>query len=417
MSQLDQPSPVARIANAGARAAVDQLAGSGLLERRSVVIISVDAVRTRTGDRWPRKRVDVWEYVTRKCEEYLSLADLRQKISDTDFLLGITTEEGVAAQAICLKILEEVLNFFLGEAKSEDLKLKAVTAIEGDTLTCEDVDLAQVEAARRTPSRASQDEQIDENEARERNPVSFVIASGETVRVDFALEPLVNLRHGVTAALRVQPTIRMVASGAHVPTYALWRLSDEDVAFIDQATVRFGSLFLRKDRRAKAPIILPVSFRTMAVRRGRNLFLDLEGTPPEHVKNGAMIELVDVDHGTPAGRLAEVVGLLGQLSRGVTTRIWPGRNAVEPIRGSRVRGVALDVGDIPLEPDAMRALFQAMAHQIHGHAPAMIAQGLPAQSWMDQVQAIGFTHATVRPKIRRRKAVSEKPLLFVDDPR
>jgi hypothetical protein len=155
----------------------------------------------------------------------------------------------------------------------------------------------------------------------------------------------------------------------------------------------------------------------MAVRRGRNLFLDLEGAPPEHVKSGAMIELVDVDHGTPAGRLAEVVALLGQLSRGVTTRIWPGRNTVEPIRGSRVRGVALDVGDIPLEPDAMRALFQAMAHQIHGHAPAMIAQGLPAQSWMDQVQAIGFTHATVRPKIRRRKAVAEKPPVFVDDPR
>jgi len=245
MSQPDQISPVTRIANTGARAVIEQLTGSGLLERRSVIIISVEAVQTRTGDRWPRKRDDVWEYVTRKCEEYLSLTDIRQKISDTDFLLGITTEEGVAAQAICMKILEEVLHFFLGEAKSVDLKLSAVTGIEGDTLTCEDVDLAGIAAARRRSSRASHGEKIDANEARERNPVSFVIASGERVQVDFGIEPLVNLRHGITAGLRVQPTIRMVATGAHIPAYSLSKLSDEDVAFIDKATVRFGSLFLR----------------------------------------------------------------------------------------------------------------------------------------------------------------------------
>ena len=60
MSELDSRSAVTHLAYAGARAALDQLAGSGLLERRSVIIISVDAVRTLTGDRWPRKRDDVW---------------------------------------------------------------------------------------------------------------------------------------------------------------------------------------------------------------------------------------------------------------------------------------------------------------------------------------------------------------------
>jgi hypothetical protein len=416
MSQLDQSAIVTRIANAGARAAIDQLAGSGLLERRSVIIISVEAVRTLTGERWPRKRDDVWGYVKRKCEEYLSLTDICQKISDTNFLLGITTEEGVAAQAICLKILEEVLNFFLGQVKSEDLQLKAVTAIDEGTLTCEPVDLAQIAAARRTPSEAPHREQIDKDEERARNPISFVIASGERVRVDFAIEPLLNLRHGITAGLRVQPTIRMVATGVPIPTYGLGKLSDEDVAFVDKATVRFGSLFLRKDRRAQAPIILPVSFRTMGVRRGRDIFVGIEGTPPEHLKNGAMIELVDIDNGTPAGRLAEVVSLLSQLSRGVTTRVWPSRNALDPVRGSRVRGVALDLGDLSLDSDAMRALCRAMAVQMQGHAPAIIAQGLPAQSWLSEVQALGFTHATLRPKRHRRESVTANPPLFIDAP-
>lgn len=402
MSEPDKISPLTRIDSAGARAAIDQLAGSGLLERRSVIIISVEAVRTRTGVRWPRKRDDVWEYVTRKCEDYLSLTDIRQKISETDFLVGITAEEGVAAQAICLKILEEVLHFFLGEAKSEELKLSAVTGIEGDTLSCEDLDLAGIVAVRRGSSTASHGEQIDENDARERNPISFVIASGERVRVEFAVERLVNLRHGITAGLRVQPTIKMVATGAYIPAHALGRLSDDDVAFIDKATLRFGSLFLRKDRRAQAPVILPVSFRTMGVRRGRDMLVGLEGAPPEHLKNGAMIELVDIDNGTPAGRLAEVVTLLSQLSRGVTARLWPDRNAVDPIRGARVRGAALDVGDIPLEPDALRGLCRSMAAQMQGHAPAIIAQGLPAQSWLTEVQDVGFTHATVRPKVTGR---------------
>jgi hypothetical protein len=416
MPQPDLSGIIARIDQAGARAAVEQLAGSGLLERRSVIIISVDAVQARTGDRWPRKRDDVWGYVSRKCEEYLSVTDIRQKVSDTDFLLGISTEAGVAAQAISLKILEEVLNFFLGEARTEDLKLKVVTAIDGDGLACEDVDLAQVAAARRGSSTACDGEQIDENEVRDRSPVSFVIASGETVRVDFALEPLVNLRLGIPAGLRVQPTIRMVATGAVVPTYGLGRLSDEDVAFIDKATVRFGSLFLRKDRRAQVPIILPVSFRTMGLSKGRNIFVGVEGMPAQHLKNGAMIELVDVGHGTPAGRLAEVVSLLSQLSRGVTVRVCPDRNAIDPVRGSRIRGVAIDVGDLALEPDPLRALFRTMALQMQGQAPAIIAQGLPAPSWLSQVHALGFTHATLRPRTRGRRSAAERPPLFIDAP-
>lgn len=397
MSDLDPPAAATRIVNAGARAALDQLAGSGLLERGSVTIISVEAIRARAGDRWARKRDDVSEYVSRKFEEHLSISDIRQKISETDFLVAVTTEEGVAAQAISLKILQEVLHFFLGKAEGDDLKLKAVTGIQSDTITCEDVNVAHIVAALSKPSSRSDGQEIDEYAARDRNPISFVTVAGERVRVDFAVEHLINLRHRITAGLRIQPTIRLLSTNARIPSHSLGKLADEDVAFIDRATVRFGSLLLRQDRRGRPPVILPVSFRTMGLRKGRDMFLGLEATPQEHIKHGALIELVDVDRGTPAGRLAEVVTLVGALSRGVMAQVLPGRDAMASITGSRVSGVAIDVGDISLEIEPMMLLCETMAQQMRGQAPAVIAQGLPGRSWLPQVASMGFTHATVRP--------------------
>ena len=140
---------VQRVTTVDARVVLERIAGTDLLERGSVTVISVEAIRNRAEARWPRRRDDVWRYVQRKCDEHLSFQDLRHQIGETDLLIAMTTEEGVAAQAISLKILEEVLVFFLGAATPTDLKVHAVTGVEGESLTTAPVDLSRVAAARR----------------------------------------------------------------------------------------------------------------------------------------------------------------------------------------------------------------------------------------------------------------------------
>lgn len=400
--------PVVRVDAVDARVVLERLAGAELIGRGSVTIISVEAIRRRAGERWFRKRDDVWGHVERRCEEHLSFQDIRQRVSDTDLLIAMVTEEGVAAQAIALKILEEVLTFFLGAAHPEDLKVRAVTGIAGDEITAVDVDMARVAAARDRAGRGGRPPDVDPREAARRSPVSFVTVSGERVRVDFSVEDVVSLRHGVTALRRVEPTVRSIDTGLLIPKREFASLDDEDLLFIDAATLAYGALLLPREAHAGAPVLLPVSFRTMGARKGRAALVEMGRGDAALLRRGVLLELVDVDRGTPPARLAEVAALVGQLSRGVAARVHPGRRALEPVAGVRVRALTLDVRELRWDSQRQEALLRVMAEQMRGRAPALIAQGLRGNDWLGRAAAAGFSHAATAAA--EQVAVSRPPL-------
>jgi hypothetical protein len=388
----DPKDPV-RIASTDSRTILERLAGTDLVQRGSVTVVSVEAIRERAGQRWERKRDDVWAYVERKFDEHLSFQDIRYRINETDFLVAMTAEEGIAAQAISLKILEDVLMFFVGSAEKMDLNVRAVTEIRGDAITTTEIDLNRIAAARSRPAAQAYQPDVDPKEAQRRSPVSFVMASGERVRVDFALEHVISLRHNVQAALRVQPTIRLLRTGALIPSAAFASLADDDIAFIDRSTLDYGALFMPKDLRTDPALILPASFRTMGGRKGRNSLIGVEGIRPEQIRQGVMVELVDIDLGTPTARLAEVAGLLSQLCRGVLARLRPARDALAPVRGAKLHGLTFDARELDLDDERLARVLAAMAQQARGKAPALIAQGLADPAWLARAHAAGFTHA------------------------
>lgn len=387
---------VSKITAADAATVLERLAGSDRLERGAVFVISVEAIRERSGDRWPKKRDDVWGYLGRKLNEYLSYQDIHQRISETDVLVAMTTEDGVAAQAVGMKVLEDVLEFFLGSVERMDIRIRAVSKIEGDELTVADLDPAVIATARETQATAPFRRQVSSERERERNPISFVAANGQRLRVDFALEHVVSLSHKVTAVLRVEPMVSFAATGEIIPTRKFGRLSDADILAIDRATLAFGALFMPMDARSQPPVILPASFRTMGGRRGRQELLTIEGVTPERVRQGMMLEFIDIDRGTPAGRMVEVVSLVGSLTRGVLARLQATRDALDPVQGARFNGLTLDFADVTLPRAKLETFMRLMAHQMRGKAPALIAQGLSEFSHMDMADDAGFTHAGVR---------------------
>jgi hypothetical protein len=395
------PSPprpaghLARIEAVDARVVLERLAGAELIERGSVTLVSVEAIRRRAGVRWERKRDDVWAHMERRCDEHLSFQDIRQRVSETDLLIAMMTEEGVAAQATALKILEEVLCFFLGAAHPEDLNVRCVTGIDGDVITAEQVDLAKVAASRARGAQPACRADVDPREVRRRSPVSFVTVSGERVRVDFSVEDVVSLRHGATALLRVEPTVRSLDTGALIPKREFVRLDDDDILFIDRSTLAYGGLYLREASEGGPPILLPVSFRTMGARKGRSALVEMGQGDAARLRRSVMLELVDVDLGTPAARLAEVAALMGQLSRGVAARVQPARKALEPLRGARLRALTLDVRELGWDSLRQEALLRIMAEQMRGKAPALIAQGLGGEGWLARAKTAGFSHAAI----------------------
>ena len=385
-----------RIASADTRAVLERLSGTDLVERGSVTVISVEAIRERAGPRWERKRDDVWGYLERKFDEHLSFQDIRHRVNETDFLVAMTSEEGIAAQAISLKILEDVLMFFVGAAEAVDLNVRAVTEIRGDELATTALDLTRIAAARDRSARPAFEPQVDPREAQRRTPISFVMVSGERVRVDFALERVISLRHKVTAALRVQPTVTSIRTGALIAPREFPNLADDDIDYIDRATLAYGALFTPSDPRSEPALILPVSFRTLGGRKGRSALIGVEGSTPEQLRQGVLLELIDIDLGTPTARLTEVAGLLSQLCRGVMARVQPARDALAPVRGAKLHGLTFDARELDLDDDRMARVLAAMALQARGKAPAIMALGLGGAAWLERAHAAGFTHAALR---------------------
>ncbi|MFZ5719425.1 MAG: hypothetical protein ACOY5Y_08165 [Pseudomonadota bacterium] len=413
----DPGMTISKITAFDAGAVLERLAGSDRLERGAVYIISVEAIRDRSGDRWDRKRDDVWGYLDRKLNEYLSYQDIHHRISETDVLVAMTTEEGVAAQAVGMKVLEDVLEFFLGAAERRDLRIRAVSRIDGNFLSCTDIDPEAIATARASarPSGSEQElevspyrAQVSADRERQHNPVSFVASNGQQLQVAFALEHVISLRHGVTAVLRVEPIVSFYATGEVIPTHRFGRLSDEDVLAIDRASLAFAGLFLPDDARTQPPVIVPASFRTMGGRKGRQLLITAPGVPPERLRQGAMLEFVDIDRGTPNGRLVEVASLVGRVTRGVIARLQPGRDALGPVNGARFNGLSVDFAELGLPDPRLEAAMRMLAHQMRGKAPALIAQGLAERWHFEMADDAGFTHASIRaaPKTVTRRDVA-----------
>lgn len=409
--------PITKITALDAGAVLERLAGSDRLERGAVFIISVEAIRDRSGDRWDRKRDDVWGYLDRKLNEYLSYQDIHQRINETEVLVAMTTEEGVAAQAVGMKVLEDVLEFFLGAAERRDIRIRAVSRIDGHFLSCSEIDPDAIATARASARATDPGHDVDvspyranvsEDRERERNPASFVASNGQQLQVAFALEHVVSLRHGVTAVLRVEPIVSFYATGEVIPTHKFSRLSDEDVMAIDKASLAFAGLFLPEDARVQPPVIVPASFRTMGGRKGRQLLITAPGVSPERVRQGAMLEFVDIDRGTPNGRLVEVASLVGRITRGVIARLQPGRDALGPVSGTRFNGLSVDFAELGLPDHKLETAIRMMAHQMRGKAPALIAQGLAERFHFEMADDAGFTHASIRaaPKTVTRREVA-----------
>lgn len=226
--------------------------------------------------------------------------------------------------------------------------------------------------------------------------IAAQLAGGLTVA--FALEELVSLRHSASAALRIEPLVRHVKTGILIPARAFGKLSDDDVEAIDLETIAFAGTL----GAANLPLILPQSFRTVAGRRGRGALTGAMQTS-EGLRKRLIVELVDLDRGTPTGRLTEVIGLLNATCRGVFARLQPGRNAAGPVRDARLHGLTLDGSDLPdMDGDAAGVLLD-FADQIRGLSPMLVAQGLSDDGYFAVAEVAGFTHVSRR--VRGAEAV------------
>ena len=232
---------------------------------------------------------------------------------------------------------------------------------------------------------------------------SITTNKGQALRVDFDLEPLISLRHQTTAALRIEPRVSLEYDYDGAGAAPI--LTEQDLARIDQATLDFAAEALA-DGRAQPAIIIPVSFFTMAARKGRQA-LAMIAADAQLLKSSVIVEFTDVGRGTPVGRLTEVGGLVTSICRAVFVRVPSASDMLASVRGYRPHGITLDASGLVGGDAQIATQMLTFGEQARGAAPLLVVQGLPNDGFFQVAQVAGMSHASQRtaaPAVAERSA-------------
>ena len=392
-----------RITAAGASDVLDRLSTPALLDAGLVSVIGLDAIRRKLGDRWPLKRAQIWDHVERELERTLSPADIFLRTDDVSYTIAQPGSDRYAAQAVCFSILQDVLKFFLGESRTADIDVRAVSSIAGGQMTSQPVDLTKLRrgSAPRSPVETSAEQLAAAvtgpladhapAAAHWKPPLagrSSVVALSPAKRGAFDLtlkvEGVWNLKRGViTSFLIERDGVRGKADMAELEE-------------IDVATLVYASTLLdeQAEQSGSLTLHLPLSFTSLATQRTRQRLLDLTHGVREAMRRTVLLEIADLDPGVPPSRLIEVVGLVRSLCVGIIGRVRPTKAALAAVKGCGLRGVAVSAEHLgPHQPefDARLKAFVALAKDV---SPNLLIHGLPDSKLIDAAAAAGFTHAS-----------------------
>ena len=142
---VDMESAVPRLMSAGLADALHQFDKPDLLYDGKVVLIALDAVVTRLGERWPMRREQVYEHVSRTLQRDLGAQGYFARVSETDVLICQPALSRYAAQASCVRYLREIITHFLGEADHTDICVHQVSSISNNEVLAHLVDPTHVE--------------------------------------------------------------------------------------------------------------------------------------------------------------------------------------------------------------------------------------------------------------------------------
>ncbi len=236
--------------------------------------------------------------------------------------------------------------------------------------------------------------------------VVLTTAKGHQIRVELALATLVSLRHQTPAAIRIEPAVFQQSDDLPLVPRVGPRFCEEDLAQVDQAVFDYAAELLATGLPQPA-VILPVSFFTLAARKGRLALSKIAADQPKLLKSSVMVELADVDRGMPISRLIEVGAQLTGLCRAVLVRVQPGIDMLSAVRGYRPHGLTLDAADLPDLDSQIAAQLLSFGDQARGAAPLLLVQGLMDDGFFNVAEVAGLTHAALRaPSPKQQKSAA-----------
>jgi hypothetical protein len=381
-----------RLTSVNGRDVLVRLGEAGLIERGCVVLLGLDAIRDRLGARWDDRRDRVWEAVHAHVSRRLGPHDLCVQVSDTDLAVAAIAGKDYA-QLLAVKCLQELLIFFLGSYRPDDMRVSRVAWIDEQEIGVTYIDAPAGLVADTPAPPAPSDKAPLADVMREWSCLSFNFGGGaQNLDASLVLETLLAFKPGAPATpigLRIHNSATDRATGRRINPYALSNLTLAEQIAIDRSTLDFTHQVLELD---PGILVVPISFEVASSSRGRALLSSWFSAHAEAATR-VVVELVRVDAGTPSGRLTEAAASLHTRVRRVMVRAEPSKAMLATLRGCRINGVSLDCNGMPGEDCAgLLSQFGPAARNI---APMLCALGLSSMAAADHACELGFTHGSL----------------------
>lgn len=374
---------LARLTDVANKSVFGCLIDTGLMESGCVIVIGLDAVRERLGLQWETKRQSVWDSVERVLARKLGQGAICARISPVDYVIS-TGSESALCRSMALSVLRELLEFYLGAQRFEDMKIALVTGYADGEIACHALDPREV-------AKASAPAGSDARSARRAGEdPAFVTANGRELTLRFDCEQIINLRNGVPIATRVAAQPHDEGTGERASERWPELLSPSNLAVVNTATIDHVQALYRRSRLG---VMTSCSIHALANPRNRSaLIRSLEAMGRDPAKP-VLFELLDIDRGTPQGRILEVVAALAPHCRKVIARVPLARPPADLLRGCRLSGLSVDCATLQEDARAFALELSAFAKQAKTIAPLVLALGLGDPMACDLAAAAGATHA------------------------
>ena len=394
----------------------------------AVNIISVEAIRERSEDRWPRKREQVVAFVERAFSRQSQPGDLIVPLNDWEFLTIQAGASRAAALGLSANLLRETLEFFLGAVEHQDLRLFQVNAYVNGELGVRAVAPGQLtgpdqleirdpaEEAATTSSPAPPCDALVLSRSR---TLRIVTEGGLAVEVAIAAEPVWNIPARAVASYLLRPTVSLESADpggvAALPAELSSNLACDIALQMIGASV---DLLTTLEVRVALHVTLPLRALTYSPSRFRVLHA-LRDLPPE-VRKLLILEIVELADGLPQSRLAEIVTSIAPHARAVLARAPTAAADLTAWRSCGLNGATLDCSELDPADRQAQAKLTTFVRNASKVSRACVAYGLASRALLLAAWSAGFTHLNgpglTADVLRSKSAVRLQPIdLFAAD--
>jgi len=369
------------------KATLRGLVATGTLTSQNLNLISLEAIRTSFGPRWPAKRDIIWNQVERFLRHQFRGDDLVMKLDEVTALVAQPSCSKFAAQTRCAQVAQDLIQFFLGADAAGGVGVQTVEQVTEEGVVGRPLPAPQMRAAL-----MGRDPSVWAREVA--GPLPRLVRQGRDLEVIAELAPLLAL-HAAKADVGYAVETQAIdkSTGRALTRGERLTLLSSDMTGLDLKVLRAAFEKRQQLPHAPAPIVAPVSQTTLTNSTLRYALFQAVGqlTPAE--RQSFIWEIVDLEPGAPQGRLVELVTLARPMCRGVICNTTLTRANAEKLKQA---GATISVS---LPSNVTEASLLALGPSLSTALrliPAVLVHGVPARL-LPVAAFVGATHCTATP--------------------